>query len=43
MVGLLQKRVWNEGYGVSFGSAKVSAEEGEGCWTEGCGGCFMAF
>ena len=28
---------------MSFGGAKVSAEEGDGCWTEGCGGCFMAF
>ena len=43
MVGLLQKRLRNEGYGVSFGSAKVSAEEGERCWKEGCGGRFMAF
>ena len=43
MVGLLQKKLRNEGYGVSFGSAKVSAEEGEGSWTEGCGGSFTAF
>ena len=28
---------------VSFGSANVSAGEGERCWTEGCGGYFMAF
>ena len=35
---MAQKRLWNEGLGVSFGNAKVSAGEGERCWTEGCGG-----
>ena len=35
---MAQKRLWDEGLGVSFGSAKVSAGEGEGCWTDGCGG-----
>ena len=43
MVGLLQKRLRNEGLGVSFGSAKVSGWEGERSWKEGCGGCFVAF
>ena len=37
------KTLPNEVLMVSFGSAKVSAGEGERCWTEGDGGRFMAF
>ena len=40
VVVLSQKRLWNEVVMACFGSTNVRAGEGEGCWTEGCGGCF---